>query len=733
MCDDHELIIAQEMGISCVATWLWISLLIGSVLSRNSKYNRSGNFIKQFWDGPDGKCEPEYDNGYNRDGCALGWIKKEATSFNRVTSAYRSSCRYFQRATTYWCPKSKFMNTSVVCWKKVTAYMITPSCSGTWLNWGKCDVECGTGKKKRVKFVGSASSGYTKVEEYRPCTIRACGQWTKWSDAVTKCDGATCTKVSERRCIYNNSIAQIHFCSPRLTKSNTTVDKLEMPCSSSECIVTTEKTRAFESTTTTVERLETTVTHVLNDSSTKETLNPLRSDKTANIQEEKSGSVWQGIVIGFLIASCLYALICFLLYKRRFRTVPNESSAYYYNGKQVKPEIIEQVRSELIKDTNMTSYHAMRAATLPLPDNRVRVENSQLETAFSSFSHLNRRCDEEIEPLYSDIPAFQTNANTHGYEGDTDCGDGGEFDVRSEESETDVPQPDMFDDDSFDSDEGRDVLRTLRRPSTKLKHRGSSLRNNVQENASFRSDEGNTSNDHCTSHDASNSKMSFKSSNKRDQPVQSEFQWIGGDHYGSSEIHSDQGPEGSVSHRRTDVRHPSCSSITSLNLDATTSGYNSSVLEESTDDEYAVWMKSKPAISRKSRFKHSAKMIRRKLSKHRNSRRSLSPSSGAPTLNFATQNWEMQPVPKHSSTDMLLPDHNQSETAVNSSCDKQHFMTMRPSQQRTFSVISRNGRLVSVEDIYSLPADAQNTSSKSPYAGYNVPIDAISRHKPSQS
>ena len=89
-----------------VAFWLWTISLIVTVSSKSSKFSRSGNFIKEFWDGSDGKCEPESENGYNRDGCSAGWVKRSGISSGRMVSKSKPSCEFFQRVMTFACPKS---------------------------------------------------------------------------------------------------------------------------------------------------------------------------------------------------------------------------------------------------------------------------------------------------------------------------------------------------------------------------------------------------------------------------------------------------------------------------------------------------------------------------------------------------------------------------------------------------------------------------------------------------
>ena len=341
--------------------------------------------------------------------------------------------------------------------------------------------------------------------------------------------------------MYNNSIAPIQFCSTKNTNSNTTVERIQMPCPANACIHTTATTTSSQNTT--ISKL-TTVENLRNTSINDDSLFPRQSDHMTAEKNDQQSDVWQGIVIGFLTASCVYALICLLVYKKRCKIVSKKSSDSFYNGTLEKPEAaFVQARSELMSNRNATSHGTMRAATLPSRDQCLRIPGGQLATAFSSFPHLNRRCDEEIEPLYSDIPAFQSTINRQEY-GEAAGFRNDDNSVRLDDSEVEDPQPDMFEEDSFDSDEGRDVLRTLRRPSPKLKHRGSSLRQSNQENKSFRAEEEYASNNHCTTHDAGSVKSIFKTSGKGDKAAVSEFQWIGTDHYDSTEPHSDQGGVG---------------------------------------------------------------------------------------------------------------------------------------------------------------------------------------------
>lgn len=404
-----------------------------------------------------------------------------------------------------------YLEKKIICWKSVSVYYIRPICAGVWLNWGECDAYCGVGKKTRVKFVSSDGKAYQQISESRPCKIRSCGKWSEWNDKK-ECKSGECARIFQRNCTYNNKVSPIKFCSGRIADGNTTADIFEIACSPREC----NRTTASPATTTlltTQHETSTVVTHASSQSATDidETITAtINSQSIANASEitvtnvtdiyfvtvlsdnstkdatfsalaHKTNSksaidIWKGLLIGVFAASFVYGTIAFFIYYRRNRKSSRnrrlERDYTYYNHDKTKlGSTVIQERSNVENVSNTLLLEPSQTETLPHSQRHIsRTNTLPLPKAPTIVTHCNQLCNDESEPLYSNIPAFETVTSELPYN----------VDHRDSivDSEDDESRPDMFEgeSESLDSEEMRDVLRTLKRPSSKFKKKAASLK-----------------------------------------------------------------------------------------------------------------------------------------------------------------------------------------------------------------------------------------------------------------
>ncbi|XP_039262187.2 uncharacterized protein LOC120338281 [Styela clava] len=778
----------------------------------------TGLYKRIYIDGLDGSCKISLPNdsaviSKASVECEKGWVRNGTNDSERYSLPRRRRCKFYKKTSFAVCydgTKGEFGQPT--CKKSVISYYITPACSGYWLNWEQCDKTCGGGQSARVKIIIHDLRKFDKyqiITEVRPCNTRPCPVWTPWKPTIKNntsdsCDIETCTRKLERQCVYNSTVVHPSTCVDEkendtsllylnLEKNGST--HLVTPCFKHECVKETTAIESMVSYTTQNTNASVHPTPLtLNGTNSSSIMEPFMANTSLPPCPVVNDNMLLGVAVGFVVASCIFAIACFVLNRELFRK--KIISVYHGSLCKNKSRGVERSDSIVTGRSAVGSMHSLLNEEIPLSplvqashstlptqrEGNARPENAEalyctvpnkLDTSsapnayFKECHNKNSLVDNEstdcmdaaaagtaADPVYSDIPAFMPSvslATEHDVEATYSSSEfsNEEDNIGADDSgKLTVANPSNIMADaakSFDSDEGRDVVNTLRKS---IKRPKSSRLTDDQNEVFLSEDElskDEYENERKSAFSTRYSKILAKKSKLRGKKFQdskvatnSDFQWIEGSRrtptQSESSIQSndsrlnqhilDKSRENSQGHNKWPCRLSSgTSSVKSFNVDVTTSGYNSALTASPSEDRF-VW--SKRGSLERQRLSNASDACGRWKAHNTSNGFCNEAIHSDQTKNSALE------APNISST-LCNPKHPHPMgfCKCHSLDEKSNFLSRRHvlgTHIHTMPGKSGNGchtrRMVEMEDIYSSPIDAKEV--KDPiYVQYDVPFDAL--------
>lgn len=529
-----------------IYTLVFIAVLGIFCTSAQSDWLRTGVYKKEFIDGIAGKCSLSTGNNVI---CGTKWITSNSDiTYSKTEVALNAKrCHYYTKITTRKCYSAD--SRQLVCTKKMTSYHINQYCNKAWLNWEECDKMCNGGISTRIKLTKSRTSfAYEREFETRQCHTHACPQWSKWQPthgANGECDLETCSRPWSRKCIYKG-VASADICIKYFNTSSNNEDMTEnnstheiRPCHPSECI---RPTTTMEATTTAAISNSTLVTPAAREWSNEKSMT----------QVPDSYNAWMGIGMGSMVVMCILFLACFaalkigtyqsdehsfsLKFKRTFvrkrrnanvelssnsrnqNTATNEGDEYLQPSIRDFSHPVPPVPPPPLENGTFSSIDGTYCV-VPFKD------QSGIDTGGNVASRVDDNVDQSGNAIYSDIPAYQRQESATGNaaplptevqeystsEFDS-CTDeeldhtAAPFNHQSPRKHRKNPSMSIKEDEdsrSFDSDERRDIVETLRKKSKMSKDY--KRPNSFEEDSDIGSEEDNISTHDITRSNSSRS------------------------------------------------------------------------------------------------------------------------------------------------------------------------------------------------------------------------------------